>query len=390
MGKHKYNSLTDLRIRKLSKTGRYTDGRGLHLWVTKNQTKQWVLRVTIRNKRQDIGLGGYPDVPLAEAREIRDRMRAEIRAGNDPKASRIDAKREIPTFEQAAYAVLEANRPNWKNPKHADQWINTLKTYAFPTIGNRRVDDISPSQVITILQPIWLLKHETANRVRQRMSKVFVWAKKMEFSDRDNPAEGIQDVLAKPTRKAKHFSALSYEEIPVFLSTLHDSGQSVNVKLALTFLILCASRTKEVRFATWSEIDLTNKRWVIPPERMKNGLEHHVPLSDAAINVLKKIKPISRKSTYIFPSSINWKKPMSENTMLKAVKTLGFKITVHGFRSTFRDWASETMHYPNDVVEMVLAHSNPNKSEAAYKRGDLFEKRMKIMDDWASYTLPSK
>jgi len=196
---------------------------------------------------------------------------------------------------------------------------------------------------------------------------------------------GIKQGLPIVTSKVNHFKALPYEDISQFIRKLKNSTQSANVKLGLEFLILTACRSGELRFAEWSEIDLDGSRWIIHANRMKAGREHHVPLSIRAINILDEIKAISENSTYIFPSSQNWKKSMSDATISKAVKTLGFDVTVHGFRSTFRDWASETRTYPNDVVEMALAHTNPNRIEAAYKRGDLFNKRAEIMDDWADY-----
>lgn len=385
--KHTYNALTDIKIKKIAKSGRYTDGKGLHLYVTKNLTKQWVLRLTVRGVRREIGLGGYPDVPLAEARKVRNRMRAEVRNGEDPITNRNDSKVQIPSFKEAAYKVLELNRPNWKNAKHADQWINTLKAYAFPVIGNRRVDDITPSHILDILEPIWLTKHETANRVRQRMAMIFTWARTKGFSKQNNPVEGIQLALPKYTKRVKHHSALAYDRLNAFILKLEASSQSANTQLAIKFLLLTVCRTKELRFAKWEEIDFERNRWILDATRMKNGIEHHVPLSEPAIMILKQAKILSGKSAYIFPSTMRWNKPMSENTMLKAVKAIGYKITVHGFRSTFRDWASETMNYPNDVTEMVLAHTNPNKAEAAYKRGDLFEKREKIMREWAEFVL---
>lgn len=382
---HPRNALSDIKIRKIKKAGRYSDGLGLHLWVTKSQTKQWVLRIMVRGIRRDIGLGGYPDVPLTEARSIRSEMRAQIRAGLDPIAHRNDAQRQIPTFAEAAKIVHDLNVAGWKNRKHGDQWISTLEKYAFPVVGKRRVDDITIKHISDVLEPIWITKHETANRVRQRMSKVFDWAKTKEFIKHENPVKGIKEGLPTYTGKPSHFKALSYTEINHFIRTLSESTQSLNVQLGLQFLILTACRSGELRFAKWEEIATDWSRWIVPANRMKNGIEHHIPLSKEAKATLEKIQLISGNYAFIFPSSQNWKKAMSDSTMSKAVKTLGFDVTVHGFRSTFRDWASETRTYPNDIVEMALAHTNPNKVEAAYKRGDLFDKRVEVMQDWANY-----
>lgn len=355
--------------------------------VTKSLSKQWVLRVMIRGTRRDIGLGGYPDVPLSEARLTRNRMRAQIREGLDPVAVRNDLRTKVPTFEEAARRVCELNKPSWKNEKHADQWLTTLRIYAFPVIGKRRVDDISVKHISAVLEPIWLEKHETANRVRQRMSKVFDWAKTKEFLRHENPVRGIQEGLPKHKPSIRHFKAVAYTDIKEFTQTLQTSSQSINVKLGLQFLILTACRSGELRYAKWSEIDSENAKWIIPKDRMKAGKEHHVPLTNHTFAILSQMRALSGSDEYIFPSSQNWKKPMSDATMSKAVKVLGYDATVHGFRSTFRDWASETRTYPNDVVEMALAHSNPNKTEAAYKRGNLFEKRRGLMNDWGQFVI---
>jgi len=382
-----HNQLSDLKLRRLKDSGRYTDGLGLHIFVTKALTKQWVLRLNVQGVRREIGLGGYPDVSLSEARATRDRMRAEVRAGLDSVAKRNDSKVKVLTFREAAEQVLALNKASWKNPKHAAQWLSTLETYAFPHIGNRKINDISAKHILMVLEPIWLEKHETANRVRQRMSKVFDWAKAKEFVKHENPVTGIQEGLPNYKGKTEHFKAVSYTRIQEFIQTLQNSTQSINVQNGLQFLILTVVRSGELRFAEWSEIDLENRKWLIPAERMKAGIDHHIPLSAPAIRILKHMVAVTGKQTYIFPSSQNWGKAMSDATMSKAVKALGYDATVHGFRSTFRDWASETRSYPNDVVEWALAHTNPNKTEAAYKRGDLFEKRMKLMEDWGRFCM---
>ena len=383
-GRHPVNSLTDLRIRRLKDAGRHADGNGLYLVVTKTGSKQWVLRTTVKSRRKDIGLGGYPSVSLAQAREKTHHMKKLINDGVDPIQHRRDEKRSIPTFAEAAHQVHLENIPTWKNSKQADQWINSLQNYAFPKIGKLRVDDVSVDDVLSVLNPIWVEKSETANRVRQRIFKIFKWCKRKRFVT-ENPAEDIQDALPKVRRTRKHFAAMSYEDIATFISELQESSQTPNVKLGLEFLILTACRSGELRGARWSEINFDKKLWIIPAERMKANREHIVPLTERALETLEEIKPISGKSQLLFPSSQNWGKMMSDATLSAAVKRMGHKVTVHGFRSTFRDWASETRSYPNDVVEMALAHTNRNKTEAAYKRGKLLDKRRELMDDWDNF-----
>lgn len=384
-GKHKHNRLSDIQIRKLTKKGRYGDGLCLYLEVTALGSKQWLLRTTVNGERINMGLGGYPTVPLAEARQKAMEYRCLAKKGINPIDFRRQSNRIIPTFEEAARKVHANNIPTWKETKAVDQWINSLENYAFPKIGAKKLNDIRPSDILSVLEPIWVEKHSTANRVRQRMSRVFDWAKTQEYIANENPVTGIKQGLVKVNSRVKHFKALPYEDISKFICTLKTSSQTANVKLGLEFLILTACRSGELRAAEWSEIDHHSRRWKIQAKRMKAGREHHVPLSNRAISILDEIKDISGNSKYIFPSSQNWKKSMSDATISKAVKTMGYEVTVHGFRSTFRDWASETRTYPNDVVEMALAHTNPNRIEAAYKRGDLFDKRIKIMDDWADY-----
>lgn len=386
---HKFNRLKDMQIRKLTKKGRYGDGLGLNLVVNASGSKQWILRITVNGKRKDIGLGGYPTVTLSKAREDALAMRRLAKQGIDPVQARREARRVIPTFEEAARKVHADNIPTWKETKAVTQWISSLENYAFPVIGRMKLNDIRPSDIISVLAPIWVEKHSTANRVRQRMSRVFDWAKTQEFIMHENPVYGIKQGLPRTRARIKHFAAMPYDEIAGFISHLHRSTQSDNVKLGLEFLILTACRSGELRFAKWSEIDFDGRRWTIPPERMKAGKSHLVPLTERSMVILEAARGLSGgDSTYIFPSSQNWDKTMSDATLTKALKKgLGYPYTVHGFRSTFKDWCSETRNYPNDVVEMALAHTNRNKTEAAYKRGDLFEKRKELMADWAEFCL---
>jgi len=385
LGRHPDKALTDMKIRNLSNPGRYSDGNGLYMVVTKTGSKQWVQRIMVNGRRRDIGLGGYTVVSLSEARAKAIEMKKSAREGQDPIAVRNEARRIIPTFEEAAREVHAQNVHIWKNPKQRAQWITTLETYAFPKIGRMKVNDIRSGNIHEVLGPIWIEKHETANRVRQRMTKVFDWAKAKEFMYSENPVRGIQESLPRVKRKPKHFAALPYTDVATFIQRLKTGVQSTNCRLALEFLILVACRSGELRNARWSEVDLENAVWKIPADRMKMGVEHHIPLSSRAMEILREAKSRWPQSEFVFPSAQSWTKTMSANTLNKIAKRLGYKITVHGFRSTFRDWASETRYYPNDVVEMALAHGNPNKTESAYKRGNLFEKRKELMADWAEY-----
>ena len=383
--KHPEKALTDMTIRNLTSPGRYADGNGLYIVVTKSGAKQWVQRLTVNGRRRDIGLGGYSYTTLADARAKAIEMKSQARNGLDPIAIRNEAQRIVPTFADAARQVHKQNALIWKNPKQRAQWITTLETYAFPTIGRMKVGDIRSSHIHTVLLPIWVEKHETANRVRQRMAKVFDWAKAKEYMRIENPVSGIQESLPKIKRKRSHFAALPYTDVANFISRLQTEVQSPNSRLALEFLILNATRSGELRHAVWDEIDFQARTWEIPASRMKMGLAHHIPLADRSKAILEQARDYWGHGSLIFPSALYPSKPMSAATLNKIAKDMGYSITVHGFRSTFRDWASETRSYPNDVVEMALAHGNPNKTEAAYKRGNLFEKRKELMADWARY-----
>jgi len=387
IGKHKYNRLTDLRIRKLTDKGRYGDGHGLYLVVHPSEAKSWLLRIVINRKRRDITLGGYPLVTLAMARETALIMRRQAKQGLDPVAIRADAKRVVPTFEEAARKVHEANVPTWKITKAVQQWIRSLEIHAFPKIGEKSVSDIGPPDIIDVLSPIWVSNRTTADRVRRRMSRIFDWAKTQEYMTRENPVTGIKQGLpGSNNNRGGHFAAMPYPDVPAFLQHLQSSTQSVNVKLGISFLLLNGLRSKELRLAEWAFIDFDKEKMAIPAHVMKNGIEHHIPLCSHSMAILGGIKPITGGSKYIFPSSQNWTKPMSDSTLSKALRVgLGYPYTIHGFRTSFRTWISETTSYPYDVAEMAIAHKNKNKTAAAYVRGDLFKKRKQLMRDWAEY-----
>jgi integrase len=383
-GSHPNKALNAVRVRTLSQPGRHADGNGLYLVVEPSGARRWVLRIVVHGRRRDIGLGGAKLVSLAEARDLAQQYRRVARNGGDPLAARRKARQLVPDFATAARAVHADNASTWRNPKHAAQWINTLVEYAFPLIGNRPVDQIDGPDLLRVLSPIWLTKPETARRVRQRISVVLDWAKAAGHRAGDNPVAGVLKGLPKQSDKAKHHAALAYSDVPAFVASLRESVSSEAVKLAFEFLILTAARTGEVIGAKWSEVDLANALWIIPAGRMKGRREHRVPLAPAAVAVLKRARTLDADANYIFAGRSS-DKPLSNMSLLMALRRLKLDITAHGFRSTFRDWASERTNFPNEVCELALAHTIKSKAEAAYRRGDLLDKRRELMATWAAF-----
>lgn len=366
---------------------------GLYLRVAPTGARNWILRATIGNRRRDMGLGGWPDVSLTEARDRARQARRKIEEGTDPiearKANR-DTLRATPTFKECAKRTIEAKRPEWKSAKHADQWTNTLETYANPVIGNMPVDLVELRHVVEILTPLWTEKTETATRLRTRIEAVLAWASVSGFRSGDNPARwrgNLDAVLPKPSKvaKVKHHRAMPFDAVPAFMAALRlREGLSAR---ALEFLILTATRSGEVRGATWDEFDLKAHTWTIPAERMKAGKEHRVPLSARALAIVKSMPRIAG-ADYVFPAARGGM--LSDMAMTELMKGMKADAVPHGFRSTFRDWTAERTAYPRDVAEMALAHTIPDKVEAAYRRGDLFEKRTKMMTDWAKFAAGGK
>lgn len=383
-GKHPEKALTALKVRQESKPGRYADGNGLYLVVDPSGAKRWMLRITIQGKRTDIGLGGTALVSLAEAREKAIEHRKVARAGGDPLAAKREARKVYPTFRTAAEQVHEEHQAAWKNAKHTQQWINTLTQYAFPVIGDLRVDAINTPEILRVLSPIWLKKPETAKRVRQRMASVFDWAKAAGYREGDNPVEGVTRGLPKQVEQEQHHAALPFAEVPTFIKKMQATNSNLLSKLAFELLILTATRTSEALRAEHSEFDLTEKLWTIPAERMKAKRIHRVPMSDRMVEVVQQAVHLSAGSKYLFPG-LTLEKPLSNMVFLKMLERMDVKVTAHGFRSSFRDWASETTNFPREVVEMALAHTIENKVEAAYRRGDLLEKRRELMNAWATF-----
>lgn len=391
--KHPHNKLTAAVIRN-AKPGRHPDGNCLYLDVDDNGAKHWLLRVVIHGRRHDLGLGGVSLVSLANAREEAAKWRKIARDGGDPLAERRKEKVTVPTFEEAAREVHKTQAASFRNPKHAAQWLRTLEDYALPVFGKKRVDVVDSADVLKALSPIWLTKAETARRVKQRIKTVFDWAKAAQHRTGDNPTEGLTKVLPKHNREAEHRAALPYGEVPEFIRALRDASKiSATVKLALELTILTSLRTAEVLYAKWNEIDFNGKMWTIPATRgnepgMKKKREHRVPLSARCVEILQEAKELS-EGDYIFPGGKTGR-PLSDMAMNMAKRRMDWKgsdCDVHGFRSSFRDWAAEKTKFPREVVEAALAHKVESKTEASYFRSDLFEKRRELMKAWAAYAI---
>jgi integrase len=384
-GKHPEKALSATRVRALTLPGRYIDGNGLYLIVEPSGAKRWLLRTVIRGKRSDLGLGGLSVVSLAQARDEAARLRRLARADGDPIAERRNQRRVVLTFEEAARRVHESHAEAFRNAKHKAQWINSLDDYAFPVFGDRRVDQIESADVLKALSAIWLSKPETARRVRQRIKAVFDWAKASGFRTGDNPVEGIAKVLPKQRDTVEHHASLPYGQVAAFIQALQDSDAGGLVKLAFELLILTATRTSEVLKAQWPEFDLEGKTWTIPGERMKAGRVFRIPLSARCVEILEAAKKLAPEGAdYVFPGQ-SAKHPLSNMVFLMTLRRMGRKFTAHGFRSSFRNWGSERTNFPREVCEMALAHTLKDKTEAAYNRTDLFEKRRKLMYAWASF-----
>lgn len=370
-------------VRTVKKPGKYGDGQGLALVVKATGAKHWTQRLMINGRRVDLGHGSASLVSLAEARDAAWSARKQARAGGDPLAER-QKSREVIRFEDVARTVFEIKRPTWKNEKHAAQWISTMETYVFPSLGQRKVSEISIADVLQVLTPIWTSKHETASRVKQRISDVFKWAIAQGWR-MDNPALVVGDVLPKIGKsQVKPRVSLDYERIGEFVSALQQSKSSPLTKLAFEFLILTAGRSGEIRGAEWSEIDLDKEEWTIPAGRMKANAEHRVPLTPRMVAILREAHSLSGNRILVFPGP-RGDKMLSDATFMKVAKELGHSIHVHGFRSTFRTWAQDHTDYAREVVEAALAHQEKDKVVAAYARSDLFGKRRLLMIDWESW-----
>ena len=361
--------------------GKYFDKNGLFLRVKKGGSKKWVFRYSFNGKRPEMGLGNAKVIKLSKAREKALQALINVNDGLDP----ISLKRTkifMPTFEEVALKVYEINRPSWRNEKHSAQFISSLKTYAFPQIGEMKVNTIETSHILSILTPIWLTKSETALRVRQRLSTVLKYCKAQKWRSDDPADRDIIKVLPKQGRRSNHMKSMDYREVQSFIKEMRSSSAGITTKLALEFLILNASRSGEVRYAKWNEVD--EKTWTIPAARMKAKITHRIPLTERCLEILEEAKNISQGSDYIF-YGYKKDKPLSENTFNKLIKELGYDVHTHGFRTSFKTWTQEKTSYSREVAEKQLAHSLSDKAEAAYARSELIEKRKELLNSWAHF-----
>ena len=377
------SKLTAAFVRTISRPGKYGDQHGLILRVMPSASKQWVWRGTVRGKRTDLGLGGWPYVSLAEARQAAFDHRKLARAGGDPLA--LKRRPDVPTFAEAVEQVIGIHEPNWKDgARSADIWRSSLGRYAMPRLGRKRVSDIDTADVLAVLVPVWSEKRETAKRVQQRIGAVMKWAVAQGYRN-DNPAgDAIGAALPKNGVAHNHMRALPHGEVAGAVAKIHGSAAWAGTKLALEFLVLTAARSGEVRGAEWSEIDLKAGTWTVQGERMKMGKPHRVPLSARALAVLEQARQLSDGSGLIFPS-LTGRGRISDNTLSKLCRENGVGCVPHGFRSSFREWAAECSDAPREVSELALAHVNADRVEAAYMRSDLFDRRRELMQAWADY-----
>lgn len=404
----KATEMSALAISRLTTPGFHFVGgvAGLALQVEPTGGRSWILRATVGTKRRDMGLGGYPDVTLADAREAARVARSKIRAGIDPieegreaRAALKVAQSNAVKFEDAASKYIAAQEAGWSNAKHKAQWTSSLKAHAYPHIGEMLVSDIDLHHILEVLEPIWRTKTETATRVRSRIESILDWATTKKYREGLNPARWkghLENLLPAPAKiaKEKHHPALPVKDIAAFVQSLRQQGGTG--ARALEFGVLTATRSGEIRGALWKEFDLEEKVWEIPAARMKAAREHRIPLSDEAVELVKAMPRIVGNEL-VFPAPRGG--VMSDGTLNAVISRmneaeggnrwmdpkLGREVVQHGFRSTFRDWASEMTSYPHDVAEMALAHTVGDKVVAAYLRGDLFEKRRLMMQDWANY-----
>lgn len=399
----KRNELGAIAVSQIKRRGiNFVGGvAGLGLNVTQTGSRSWVLRYQVAGIRKDMGLGGYPDVPLALAREQARAARLKLSQGIDPLLAARSARRQMiaelgaaVTFSTAAKELIALKEPTCKSAKHIQQWRTTIAKYAEPKLGKLAVKDIDQNDVLEVLEPIWKVTPETASRLRGRIEAILDWAIAKGYRTESNPArwKGLLDKLL-PSRgqfaRVEHHPALPYTELPAFMHRL--SGVSGMGARALEFAILTGCRSGEVRGATWEEVNFEQAMWVVPASRTKTKREHRVPLSEQTLALLRRLKETSFCS-YVFASSRSSQSSgaqLSDMTLSAVLRRMKVDAVPHGFRSTFRDWLAEKTDYPNEVAEQALAHVIPSKVEAAYRRGDLFEKRKPLMQDWANYALSS-
>ncbi len=379
--RHPNNALTPAFVRNVSQAGRYCDGQGLYLDVRPSGSRGWIQRLTIRGRRTELGLGGFPLVSLKEAREQAFANRKLAREGGDPLSEKQRVE-STPTFADATRQVWKQLRPGWRSPQHAQLWLSSLERYAVPRIGKMPISEVTSADVIGILAPIWHDMPPTARKLRQRIRAVMEWAVAMGLRP-DNPCDRIGPVLGSQGGVVRHMRALPHGQVSAAIETVRRSNARPVVKLAFEFLVLTATRSGEVRGALWTEIDRGEGAWIIPARRTKAAREHRVPLCRRALEILEEARVLDRGSPLVFPGLR--RNPIATTALSELLRELKIAAVPHGFRSSFRDWAAEDTDHPREVVEAALAHKVRNPVEAAYRRTDLFERRRRLMDDWAAY-----
>ncbi len=372
-------------VEALTCPGRYRCDPTLYLDISPSGTKSWIQRVSIRGRRHDIGLGSCTVVTLAKARKRAFANRVAIADGRDPLAEK--RRDHVPTFREAAERTHEANRPRWHSSKTAKSWMQQLERRAFPVVGKMPVNEIGREHVLRILTPLWTKHPEVARKLRRRIRQTLAWCQACGHIEHNVAGEVINAALPTLPAVKEHYRALPYKEVPAALEVIAASRASLSAKACLRFVVLTACRSGEARGATWDEVDLEAREWRIPAERMKTEEEHRVPLSDAALAVLESVQPLRGDAGLVFPSPLRSSKPLSDMTLTKVLRDTGLadRGTVHGFRSSFRDWASERTSAPHAVCEMALAHKVGSDVERSYARSDLYEKRAGLMQAWAAY-----
>ncbi|WP_079640236.1 tyrosine-type recombinase/integrase [Sphingopyxis flava] len=369
-------------VRTENRIGRHSDGDGLFLAVGSNGSRSWVCRVQKDGRRRDFGLGSAAKVSLARARELSRQVRAWVEAGLDPVHERRKVE-GIPTFREATATVFASHSKGWRNAKHNWQWLRSLEMFVFPKLGDKKVSEITGPQIHEVLSEIWLVKPETARRVRQRIGVVLDWAFSKGYRETEISMTSVTRGLPRQPKTTQHYAAMPYTDVAGFLIRLRE--KETMGRLALEFAIATAARSGEVRGAIWSEIDLAERLWTIPAERMKAAREHVVPLSDHACRIIARCESLRIVGGDIVFPGMKPRETMSDMTIVKVLRDMDEPYTPHGFRSAFRDWASETTDFPDRVVEAALAHAVKDKTEAAYRRGSLLEKRRDLMAEWCRF-----
>ena len=386
-GQHR---LSHQRVLKLKEAGKYEDGGGLRLVIDRQLNKRWVLRLTIEGKRRELGLGSFPAISLEAARNKAAELRSQAAEGTDQRAIEIKERRARGvTFEAAFWTYFEVKQRTLSNAKHLKQWPSTMKAYVFPVIGKMPVNEVAAGDIIRLLQPIWYEKAETARRVLQRLEAVFKSAIVRGFREKASPCIGIAGELGTAHRKVVHFRALPYSDMAEFVQVIRDSKARPVTKLCFTFLVLTAARSSEARLAAWSEIDRDTGLWVIPAERMKARRAHIVPLTRQAIAILEEARQLGEGSL-IFATAPD--KALSDMTLTKLIRDLGWaeRCTVHGIRSSFREWCALEAKVSDRIAEAALAHIDKDRVQAAYLRSNFVEERRKLMQSWADFILTAQ